>query len=287
MNKKLLNGFLMEEFDDGMNGNGGGGEHVDPSIATEGELTPATEGGGNNQQAQNIQLDASFADRLGASIAKSLPQRQEPQKEISEAELEKLTHRYRVPEATVTALFGEAPEGVDKAKWIAQKLSGLQEIVDGAGKHAITVANLKFGMDLEKLSARYEPVLRDVNERALNGFYDQLSIADEELKGLEKPQARELLSTAVGMLQQSGYRTTGNAIEDGKAIVQKAKQIIASVRGNQGGNSNGNSNGHQQSQNANGGGRGGLPRSLNGAGGSGAGSGQNKGQKQGWELLKF
>lgn len=221
-----------------------------------------------SQQADPAQMAAMFAQALkDAGIGQQQQQQQKP-KDLTDEEFAKLTHRYTIPADAITKLW-QLPADLDAeaAKtWVAERQGFLQQLVDGAVKHATTVSRLASMSDMQALQQTLQPVLAERAQAQQERTYSNIIGGNAVLKALQPQAAKTIVVHAVNALRSEGFQPK-NEQEAVQAIYQRIEAL--------GKISNPNFTLSLQSGGGGGAGRGaGMGSAVNGGGGSGAHGGK-------------
>lgn len=156
--------------------------------------------------------------QLAAQTAMNMQPRTQPQQQLSPEELDARLNRYKVNAEMVKLL--RDPEADPNT--IVQKL---QELVDGAAKHAVTSSQLLFQDALSPLQQRIEAQQAYVREQQTQTFAKHVETKYPALAGRAK-----VVRQAIEHVANSGWTPpNGSRSAAQKQVALVAQQIIRSV----------------------------------------------------------
>jgi hypothetical protein len=221
-----------------------------------------------------------FARTFGQEFARVQTQQQQS-KQPSIEDFRKETEYYAVEDQDIIDLYGE-PSGetdVEKRAWLDKRKMAQQKLLDKSVNHANKVAGLMTRYSVADLKKEFEPIVHETQRRKFDGYVKGLANAHPTFK--EMSNGTELIKTAIGMLQQQGYRPQGKDA-DQKAVHEMAENIVKMAGGDVGQARISSTGSHGGGGRANG-----MGTSVNGAGAGSGGSGAGKSNKQPWQKLPF
>jgi len=250
-------------FDGGGDGGGGGESHESSAPAA----APA--------------FDAEkFSQTFASEFAKTVTPVLAPKKEMSVEDFRAQTKYYAVSDQDIVELYGD-PQGEtneEKRQWIERRKAAQQRIIDGAATHANTVAGLLSNFAASDLKKQFEPLVAESKERQFNSYVSSIVDGHEVFKDMKG--SKDLIKTAIGMLQQGGYQPQG-AEKDKAAILAQAEKIVQMAGGQlQASNASAANNGAGRAA--------GMASGVNSGGAGGAANASGKGKnQQPWQKLPF
>lgn len=138
----------------------------------------------------------------------------EPQKQYTQEELDAILKRPKVTEKHLKTLFDpEVPEG--------DKIQVLQELLDGAARHATTAAGFGLNEIRESTQARFHQMEQMQRAQEMKSFLKATTHEFPAFKGKEA-----ILTAAIDQLNKQGYKGESKA----KAIKTVAKTAVAIAR---------------------------------------------------------
>lgn len=137
-------------------------------------------------------------------------------KELTPEELDARLNRYKVPADVVKLLRDPeaAPEAIVKV---------LQDLVDGAAKHAVTSAQLLYQRDLSPLRAEVEAQRHHVREQQISTLVKHVGSMYPALAGKDR-----VIRQAIEAVNASGYRPPSKTAAQ-KQVAMVARDIIRAV----------------------------------------------------------
>ncbi len=223
--KLNLNNTLFEEFEDPTLQGGAGGGYEAPDYEEQGdpnadEEFENLEEGSEEEQEEKAPKNwdpMALSQAIVAGLTPVLTPRQAPapQKELTDEEFKAKTGYFVVSDDMVQALFGDEDPGT-----IAKKKAFLQSMVDGAATHALKVSGLATRGLVDQVRGEYEPIKKAHAEQAFESFVSTVEKSHAGLKGM-----RPAIKMAIQHLQQSGFQSDGNPVNDRKAITTVVEQL--------------------------------------------------------------
>jgi hypothetical protein len=179
--------------------------------------TTTTDGGFTPDKIRELIQTAAQA---GAQVAGQQPAAQ-PQQTLTPEEIDRATNAFRPTQDHIAALL-EGGENSVKA---------MQQIVEGAVKHATTISWLQSQMIQRQMQERIDPVMNYYSEvqteKLRNSFFEQFP----DLK-----QHTKLLAAVKASLDQEGAFNDRNTQDGFNLIASRAKEVLAATGA---GNANG------------------------------------------------
>lgn len=275
-------GFLLDEEGDEFGGGGSGGGHqsvYDDDTGSEDAVFDESDDNGEEvndglsgeedepqQQPQPQGFDYDkFARTLSQSLAPVIRGQNQPErKEMTDEEFRQATKYYAVQKERAAALFNpDTP--------IEEKMAALQEMLDGAATHAVSVSGLMLKRHGSEIDGRLAPLLNQSQTQVMDNFVKEVTKFSPSLKNMGS-----LVKVAMQQMAQSGYVSQGPK-KDVEAVALAVKELAKQA----------NPNFKLLRPVKKGGGRDGMPKqasSFNGAGG-GHGVQRSNGKQNGFASI--
>lgn len=190
-------------------------DDLDPNIQNveEGDDDPSEEE--VDDESKGSQLSPEQVAEIAAQAAARV-NRPQQHKELTPEELDARLNRYKVPADVVKLLRDPeaAPEAIVKV---------LQDLVDGAAKHAVTSAQLLYQRDLGPLRTEVEAQRHYVREQQISTLVKHVGSMYPALAGKDR-----VIRQAIDAVNASGYQPPSKTAAQ-KQVALVARDIIRAV----------------------------------------------------------